>query len=534
MAQVGSITAESSSSEFLEQAKTEELAEKFDGGNLAKIADEFTKVIEEHKTKGLSRRALSLEGRSPLNEIANEMIARLQVTVTDVEDAKAITEAKGNDHTNKEADKFLKEVLKKYEEKCKKVDEALRSCENASYQEKYKDGEEEKTRTVYCKNGITVKYSIDGASTTKITKSGSRDSDSHFDDEYAKFEEAFKAAETYYDGKVKEAIDFYNANGKGALPTGGADGIPLSMPNDEALPEGVQPDAKKEEHSGSRGQRVVYTNPDGSTVEIVKENGKTTKHVVRNRYGYTTETYKYDDDGNMTHKNVWSYKKVGDHVYESSYTRYEKNSSGEWEATGEPQSYGYSYPVEDENGNVTIKNQKGGDAPTGGAVAGGSTAASAAPVELTDRDEFREDILPNHKSFILHEGDKIVVDGKGNIFAKRRKDVNGNYITVDLPDDGNPLTDDGTKILAASPNQKIKATSETGDITMIYDENDGVYYPYDSNGDKIDNFFLDPNEILGENRKNNGWNNSKIVINGKKHRVNQRYNPKGEFYYDAD
>ena len=443
------VNAESSSSEFLKQSDTEKLANKFSSGSISKVDGEITQIIKGELEKGLSLKALNIEGRAPLNDIATEIITRLGVTVEDIQDLKTITTARGNDHTNIEATKFLKAVLEKYTKLCKDVDTALENYKNASYKKTYNDDDgNEKTKTITCSSDITVTYDINEANTTKITKSGSKDSDSEFNDEYADFEKAFETAEKYYDSKVKDAIEFYNQNGKGALDT---------------------PNASRNKRDGD---------------------GHITDHKVRDRDGFTTESYKYDDEGNLTHKNVWSYKKVDgrDNVYEGSYTRYEQDENGEWKSVGESRPGGYSYPVKDENGNITIRNDLNAtEPPAAGDVAdekrepvhenykptnGGTEtsdnsgtpapggAGTVSPEEETpiDRSTYTamdssnaRDLVEKHESFTLKVGDEIHIDQFGG----------GSY------------------------NKYFAPTEETGDYYFEYNDEKGVYYVYDGSGNPL-------------------------------------------------
>ena len=504
------VNAESSSSEFLKQSDTEKLANKFSSGSISKVDGEITQIIKGELEKGLSLKALNIEGRAPLNDIATEIITRLGVTVEDIQDLKTITTARGNDHTNIEATKFLKAVLEKYTKLCKDVDTALENYKNASYKKTYTDDDgKEQKKTITCSSDITVKYDINEANTTKITKSGSKDSDSEFNDEYADFEKAFETAEKYYDSKVKDAIDFYNQNGKGALDTPNASRNALPMSNEEHRPEGVQPDAKMEKGEPDEDGNTtdVYYNPDGSTVTIKRDgDGHVTDHKVRDRDGFTTESYKYDDEGNLTHKNVWSYKKVDgrDNVYEGSYTRYEQDENGEWKSVGESRPGGYSYPVKDENGNITIRNDLNAtEPPAAGDVAdekrepvhenykptnGGTEtsdnsgtpapggAGTVSPEEETpiDRSTYTamdgsnsKELVEKHESFTLKVGDEIHIDQFGG----------GAY------------------------NKYFAPTEETGDYYFEYNDEKGVYYVYDGSGNPVltnwgENRVLDPKQFL--------------------------------------
>lgn len=471
MAVIGEITEASSVSDFLKGSETDEVVGKIESGKISSLEEEFNSKLLEEEKKGLSLEALNIDNRAPLNEVSMEMRARIAVSIEDIKSIITLAKNRGYEHTKGEAEKFLKEVLKKYKELCEKADKALKSYGNASYTKSYKDGDEEKTKTVHCSHSITISYEISGESTTKITMKGSKDSDSKFNDEYSTFEAAFKEAESYYDSKVKEAIEFSKEASKLSPPS--VAGIPIATTNDAKRPEGVQPDAKKEKEEiddQGNGYRI-YRNPDGSKTKVTYKHGIPSDTKVTNRYGYTTETIKYDDKGNITHKNVWSYHKVEgqSNVYESEYTRYEKDENGEWKAVGEATTYGYSYP--DKEGN--IKNIRGETPPdssevgtpksfTGGSASEddidsktassdksgtkGSESKNDSAVETVTDFSLRE-TLKNKKDFILPKGSTIIEDRKGLY------------------------------------NQKYYFKNE--DVYFEYDKDDNVYYAKNSDGNYI-------------------------------------------------
>ena len=563
MAVVDNITEANSRKDFLEGSQTDTLANNFTSNNISKVASEFKDKVRAELSKGLSVKALSLEGRAPLNDIALEMLSRIDVTIDDIALAKTTTIANGNDHTIKEADRFLKKVLEHYENViCQKVEHALRDCENAHYETDESDGNGgTKKVTHYCHNTITVKHPIAGADTPKITKSGSRDSNSHFDSVYAKFEEAFKAAEDYYDNKVHEAIEFWEY--AHVLPVPGINDAPiLAIPEGEERPYGVHPDAKKQVITGSNGQIVIYTNPDGSTVEIRKERGKETTHKVKNRYGYTTETIHYNEDGSIDHINKWSYKKVEDapdHVYEASYTRYELDEKeNKWVQTGETTSWGYAYPDKDGNvinrkaeptadqvgepisrpgsskyeqgslygmnnsENTTTNDGENNSVPK---TSGSSNYYPGTELHGSDKaenaDQVLENFLPEKKSFVLKQGDEIFIDGKGNNYFYSA-DEGQKRIRKDL--NGNDILDSNGETIVGKPNQTIKATKDTGDITMKYDENDGVYYPYNSQNELIGDKqqYLNIEDFSSKNDQNGSYIDSDNSV----HKVSNYYHKK--------
>lgn len=515
MAVVDNITEANSRKDFLEGSQTDTLANNFTSKNISKVASEFKDKVRAELSKGLSVKALSLEGRAPLNDIALEMLSRIDVTIDDIALAKTTTIANGNDHTIKEADRFLKKVLEHYENViCQKVEHALRDCENAHYETDESDGNGgTKKVTHYCHNTITVKHPIAGADTPKITKSGSRDSNSHFDSVYAKFEEAFKAAEDYYDNKVQEAIKFWEY--AHVLPVPGINDAPiLAIPEGEERPYGVHPDAKKQVITGGNGQIVIYTNPDGSTVEIRKERGKETTHKVKNRYGYTTETIHYNEDGSIAYKNKWDYTQPDKSkpVYEASYTRYELDEKGKWVQTGETTSWGYSYP--DKDGNVINRKAE----PTADQV--------GKPISRPGSSNYEQGSIYGMNNSTSSDGTTTVSDNSG---TPPTTVLTSNDQAKTLIKEHEPfVVKVGDKIQVDNPNPGdmyiFEPTEETGDYYFEYDEDANNYYAKDSHGNYVVNDYgvkksFDADQFL-EGKKDSinipGWmnsmrNNSKFI-----------------------
>lgn len=474
MAVVGEITESYSTDQFLKGSETDGLVETIESGNISKLEEDFKNKIFDEEKKGLSLEALSIDGRAPLNELALELRTRIDVSIEDVENLKTIAKAKGYKHTKDEAEKFLKEVLKKYKELCEAVDRALRDCENASYDDEYTEDGEKKTKKVYCKNTITVKYEISGLNTTKITKSGKKDSDSHFNDVYEKFEDAFEKAEKYYDDKVEKAIEFKKEADKLAVPS--TAGIAMPISNEESRPEGVQPDAKKEDHVNQNGDGyVLYTNPDGSTVKIKYEKGKITDHKVINKYGYTTETVKYGEDGKVAYKNVWTYHKVEgtDHVYTSEYQKYVPGDNDEWVAEGEPVAYGYSYPDSDGN----IRNIKGDTPPSDDEVGEPKAAHGSMYYEHSHTSDSDSD-TDTEVTELTGNNEEVTTGPKTVTPASIRETIENKEDFI-LPK-GSTIIDDRSGL----SNRRFHYEDE--DVYFEYDEDDNVYYPKNSNGNYID------------------------------------------------
>ena len=521
MASIGSITEASSVAEFLKGSDTDDVVSKIEGGKISTLEESFKNKLFEEEKKGLSLEALSIGGRAPLNEISVELRARLDISIDDIENIKTLAKARGYEHTKGEAEKFLKEVLKKYKELCEAAEQDLKSYGNATYTKHYTEknsaGEsEDKTKTIHCSHSITLKYEINGEGTTKITMSGSKDSDSKFDGDYAKFESAFKEAESYYDGKVKEAIDFSKEASKLTPP--GVAGIPIATTNDAKRPEGVQPDAKvtEEEIDGEGNGYRTYKNPDGSTTKVTYKHGVPSDTKVTNRYGYTTETIKYDEKGNVTHKNVWTYHKVDgkDHVYESEYTRYEKDENGEWKAVGEAKHYGYSYP--DQEGN--IKNIRGDEEPDASDVGTPKSAPGSMNYEYSSTSDAKlpkgvqdgakvvkeelDSVGDGYKEYENPDGTTTKVTYKHGIASStvdtdkeqetEIETVTDASITSTIKDKKDFILPKGSTIVEDRKgllNQKFYNGKD--DTYFEYDKDDNVYYAKNSDGKYIDSLGIE-------------------------------------------
>lgn len=475
MAVVDDINENSSSSEFLTEKETSAIVEKITSGSLSKVADEFQQKIKDELGKGLSPKALSLEGRAPLNDLALEQIDRLNVTIDSINVLKSVAKSGGNEHTNEEANKFLNVTFKEYEDLCTKVDKAKSEYDAAEYTHEV-TGEDGKKHNepVRCgdKNSIEINWKPTNKGTpeaTKITMKGDKASDSHFSDEYNKLETAFKAAEKYYP-KVQEAIDFYTHNGGGKLETDDTSKMSLPVSNDTKLPKGVRPDATKRtiKTDNEGGHIDIYTNTDGSQVEIAYAHGNRIKrHVVRNRYGYNTETYQYDESGKLTGKNVWTYERAdredgNKNVYESKYTHYKYNSeTKEWEQDGEENKhYGYSYP--DKNGN--IKNIKGNDQPESSDIGTPKSGGS----NTTPDSEKSGKKTTGTPAIITHDNAKELVGAKKPFILPK-----GSILTDDRP----AFTGNGNTTYMADE-----------DLYFEYDEEYDVYFAKNSNGEYVSAF----------------------------------------------
>ena len=493
MAVVNDITAENSRADLLEGSTTSGLANKFTSGNLENIVTEFKDKINAEISKGLSPKALSIEGRAPLNDIAVEMLARIEVTANDLADAKTITLARGNNHTIQEADKFLKEVVKKYGELCQEAKNQASYYNNQATRTEYEDEDgdgKKEEHQVHPKGKITITYTAEVATgtTERIEMKPESNPDGRFDREFSIVKAAYEKAAKFFDGKVKEAVDFWVAAKDLTVPSTGS--TPVAIPNDEKRPYGVQPDAKKIVTGDTRHSTTTYINPDGSKVIItegVNGNNEPVKtHRVINRHGYIDESLIYNKDGSIDHKNKYKYKKIGDGVYQITREQY-KYTDGEFEEEPEkePEEYGYAYRA---NGKVEYSKQL----PEGITTASDNSGTSAPPPETTMTDasgteytvvtseEQLRNLADEGKPFVIKKGDTLFVDrlGTGNVLIEPET---GDYYFKPEGKHYYVYDEDGNRVLSSGPTgtQQAVAISE---LDNKFNSSDDSYFESGSTG----------------------------------------------------
>lgn len=114
MSKIGDINWETNPQEFLNPEETKDLAQQFNSGNLSNEANELIENINAEIEKGLSPEALSINGRSPLNDIALEIVSKLKVTVLDFYAIGEDSISNGNEHTMQEVHTYFDETIKEY------------------------------------------------------------------------------------------------------------------------------------------------------------------------------------------------------------------------------------------------------------------------------------------------------------------------------------------------------------------------------------------------------------------------------------
>lgn len=380
MASVGSITYQTEKSEFLTDGEVSDVVSSLDEGGLNELEGEFSSKLKTEMETGLSLEALNLDGRAPLNEVATEMVARLRVTVDDITSLKGLAEAEGNKHRKDEATKWFEEVKKHYKELCENLKSAVDSYNSNRDYSDVKD-EDGKTITKYY-NQIRLENAT--SYDAEPTVHPSPDSRSSY---AGKVESALKEAKSFF-SKYQEAEEYNKECSKLKTST---DGYRKAIPAGEERPEGVQPGAKKKVTGSTQGSVTEYTNPDGSKV-VIKKTPNGTEHRVINGYGYITESVVYNKKGEIDHKNVYTYKKVGNHVYQTTQEQYAyKDGKFEDKPSSTNENYGYAY--RNQKGNVDYSK----DEPTENQVAT-TDSISGEVEELTEKEKKRQERL-NQKMY---------------------------------------------------------------------------------------------------------------------------------------
>lgn len=454
MASVGSITWQSEKDEFLKDSEVSDVVTSLEEGGLNELEGEFSSKLKAEMKTGLSLNSLNLDGRAPLNEVATEMVARLNVTMADVTALKGIAQGEGNTHRKDEAEKWWTEVQKHYKELVDDLRDKERTYnnrKNLEYEVTNSEGEKETRHHEKC----SVNVSDDTLPTWGSKPSTNINGGSAVI-------EAFNEATKFYNSKYLAAKEYYKECSK--LDTS-IDKYGKSIPAGEEKPVGVQPGAKKKVESdrGGKQQKIIYTNPDGSTVEITKTDGKIKAHRVKNRYGYITESVVYDKDGKIDHKNVYTYKKTGNHVYQTTQQQY-KYTDGKFEEepSSTTENYGYAYP--NKNGNVTYSKDEPTENQVGtpkSVIGGSNTNDDSSNVSNTDTGKNTQTGSGSGKITEISQVKEKAKNGEDFVLTK------GSTITENV---------NGTNYTYGS---------KTGDVYFEYDEDEKVYYVKNKDGNYI-------------------------------------------------
>lgn len=490
MAKIGEITykdAKNIGTKFLNPDRLEAFIGGFDKGGLNSIEADLSNGIKKEMKAGLSLESLNIEGRAPLNEIAQETLARVKVTIQDVEDIKRIARAEGNKHIKEEA----QTLVEKCEEEYKKRQEAFKSGALAAYNDsdnrKHKVGEDSDGNPKY---DYYSKASFETNLTGHITLSGFNSST----DASAKVENELIALNEFYDEYVKPAQDYNKKHSGLSTSTGGISKI---GPKDKFnRPRGVQEGARVQYQGSSQGGKTIYTNPDGSTVEISEDaNGK--RHVIKNRYNYVTEEIEYGKDGKEVKRTEYSWKQSGiAGVYVAGVTEYAYKDGKEQKGNKRMTSK-YAYPTK--NGGVKIVDD--------------TQKIDMNDININDAKKKAWESSYDAK---MRETNSSTTDTSGFVTVTSFEDAK----KVMSSDEKKPFKiEQGTAIYEDKDGIVTNSSFEAknGPKYFTYDEKTGKYYAADKNGKIIDKQYktstIDPdNFVKGTNSLDNiSKNNSRVT-----------------------
>ena len=339
---------EQETSTFLKEAEVAELKNMFKKGGLNTIQSDFIAVI--NSAVGLKPKMLNIAGRAPLSELSKGLVTRLKVTIEDVTDIPLIAEAESNKHRLKEANNYWDKVQNMHKKLKKETIEAARAY-NTRVRNKNDDidnyNNEHKNDPNFVKKSHYTELTINEDETFRVIENKD-DITGVFNPEATTVRESYKLLglfKTKYD-KAHDTAKEYQEQLK---PTS-VDGYRVCISEGEKLPKGVQVGAKKQ--VVGQGDKIIYTNPDGSIVEVVDKKtpvgkGPSRTVTIRNKNGYPTSTIEYDDTGKQLSEKEYKYKRTDiDGVYETTITTKGKNETVE-----------KKYTYYDGDGNYQIKDE---------------------------------------------------------------------------------------------------------------------------------------------------------------------------------
>ena len=351
MANIGDITCSENAddfaaetSNFLKDSDISALEKSFDAGGLKNVNRNINSEIKSQMKLGLSLDSLNINGRAPLNELSEELLARLNVSIEDIDVAKKIVRAEGNRHRKEEASRYWEEVQKTLEKLKEKTQSAVGAYNDAtaSYNTKVRQHNSEHPDDK--KSYRTKLLWNDSNNFDCISNIGDIDSGAPHSGDVKKAYEKLGEFQKKYD-EAKKLLNECNS-----LSPDSVAGYRISVPEGEKTPAGVQTGAKRQsiETDSTGGRKDVYTNPDGSRVEVTYKYGSVkTSTVTKNRYGYVMKETKYDSNGKETGQVEYKYRKT------DTKGVYNRITVENGKSTGEEK---YSYV--DAHGNYQVSNEK--------------------------------------------------------------------------------------------------------------------------------------------------------------------------------
>ena len=417
---------------FLKEDEISDLVDSMNDKGLKEIESSFATPITNEMKAGLSLEALNIDGRAPLNELSLELSKKIQNSITDMEAIKMTAQGEGNKHRQDEANEYYEKVIEEYNERLKLVEEAKNK-----YQEK-RNYYVKDIRIVSDGNGGTkeIEYNkektyddciiiihINGKEYGNVELKSIEESDPNDIDPGVEVHNALVEAvrvavddaNKFYSEYVEKAKILKNECDNLNTSTGTPS---VSTTGDQ--PYGVQENAKHSNHYDYKenGTRDVYTNPDGSTVTVDKDDkGNIVFERLEDKNGNVTETIWYDENGNEKEKYEFNIEEESEGVYKSTPTHYIQGEKDEDYDTAKGTTY-YWY---DKDGNK----HAGSEAPD----------ASEVAQHYKNSNGSTRDVYTNPD-----DGSTVTVDkdANGNKKFQRTQDKNGNVTeTIWYDEDGN-------------------------------------------------------------------------------------------------
>ena len=475
---------------FLKEDEISDLVDSMNDKGLKEIESSFATPITNEMKAGLSLEALNIDGRAPLNELSLELSKKIQNSITDMEAIKMTAQGEGNKHRQDEANEYYEKVIEEYNERLKLVEEAKNK-----YQEK-RNYYVKDIRIVSDGNGGTkeIEYNkektyddciiiihINGKEYGNVELKSIEESDPNDIDPGVEVHNALVEAvrvavddaNKFYSEYVEKAKILKNECDNLNTSTGTPS---VSTTGDQ--PYGVQENAKHSNHYDYKenGTRDVYTNPDGSTVTVDKDDkGNIVFERLEDKNGNVTETIWYDENGNEKEKYEFNIEEESEGVYKSTPTHYVQDENDKTqlvEDTEYAKEHGPTYNWYDKEGNY----HEGSKAPDSSEV--GYTTEKTNPTEESTAKTASTESFYNYNEFTTSVKNNNDIELPPGYTLKYDGNISDNY-SAEAP--------------SAYNNYKLESTTDNP-LTLKHEEN-GYYQVYDKEGPT--GKWLDPDRMIG-------------------------------------
>ena len=475
---------------FLKEDEISDLVDSMNDKGLKEIESSFATPITNEMKAGLSLEALNIDGRAPLNELSLELSKKIQNSITDMEAIKMTAQGEGNKHRQDEANEYYEKVIEEYNERLKLVEEAKNK-----YQEK-RNYYVKDIRIVSDGNGGTkeIEYNkektyddciiiihINGKEYGNVELKSIEESDPNDIDPGVEVHNALVEAvrvavddaNKFYSEYVEKAKILKNECDNLNTSTGTPS---VSTTGDQ--PYGVQENAKHSNHYDYKenGTRDVYTNPDGSTVTVDKDDkGNIVFERLEDKNGNVTETIWYDENGNEKEKYEFNIEEESEGVYKSTPTHYVQDENDKTqlvEDTEYAKEHGPTYNWYDKEGNY----HEGSKAPDSSEV--GYTTEKTNPTEESTAKTASTESFYNYNEFTTSVKNNNDIELPPGYTLKYDGNISDNY-SAEAP--------------SAYNNYKLESTTDNP-LTLKHEDN-GYYQVYDKEGPT--GKWLDPDRMIG-------------------------------------